>query len=340
METILEHQDALVKVDSGDEGGRSMVSVTMTNPDIFCPRSECETSYPVALIEKITHCKGPAHLVDEILRDESPDYVELSLRQGILGYISEVEARGMRFLDFGCGCGSSTMVLNRMFPESDIVGVELEPEYVEVARMRSEHYANQDRVQCLLSPDPNSLPADLGEFDCITLSGVYEHLLPRERKEVLPKLWSYLKQGGMIFIDQTPYRWFPVETHTTSGLPLLNYLPAVLAGPYTRRFSKRKLGDCDWETLLRMGIRGGSEGEILRILSGEAVAPISLQPSLNGLQDHVDLWYRTSTQVREHSLKKALSKVLKAVRAVSGVSMVPDISLAIAKGARASNNVA
>ena len=76
---------------------------------------------------------------------------------------------------------------------------------------------------------------------------------------------------------------------------------------------------------------------ILRILSAEAVAPTSLQPSLNGLEDHVDLWYRKSTQVREHPLKKALWKLLKAARTMTGVSMVPNLSLAIAKGTRDSS---
>ncbi len=345
METILEHQDGLVRVEPDPGGGRSQISVTLTNPDLYCPNSSCESGYPVALIEKILCCKGPAYLVDEILRDESPDYVELELRQGILGYISEEEARGKRFLDFGCGCGSSTMVLSRIFPDSDIVGVELERDFVDVARLRSEHHGNQDRVQLLLSPHANSLPQDLGQFDFIILSGVYEHLLPRERKQVLPQLWGCLEQGGMIFIDQTPYRWFPVETHTTSGLPLLNYLPAVLAGPYARRFSKRKLADCDWETLLRKGIRGGSESEILRLLAGEAVpseggaavTPISLQPSRDGLKGHIDLWYRTSTRRSQQPLKKALYRVLKAFRAVSGVSVVPGLSLAIAKGTRGSS---
>ena len=194
MRTILEHRDAQVAIERDPGSDLSSVSVSITNPELFCPMATCETRYPVDLIEKILHCKGPAYLVDEIARDESPGYVELLLRQSILGYIGEEQARGKRFLDFGCGSGSSAMVLNRMFPDSDIVGAELEEEFVEVARMRSHHYGNQDRVQFLLSPNANSLP-DVGEFDYILLSGVYEHLLPRERKEVLPQLWGALKQG-------------------------------------------------------------------------------------------------------------------------------------------------
>jgi hypothetical protein len=47
METTLEHRDGFVKTESGAERGRSMVSVTMTNPGIFCPIATCETSYPI-----------------------------------------------------------------------------------------------------------------------------------------------------------------------------------------------------------------------------------------------------------------------------------------------------
>jgi hypothetical protein len=90
-------------------------------------------------------------------------------------------------------------------------------------------------------------------------------MLPAERRLLMPKIWALLKPGGVLFVNQTPNRYFPIEQHTT-GLPLLNYLPARLAGPVARRFSKRIDGDESWETLLRKGIRGGAEKDVLRDL--------------------------------------------------------------------------
>ena len=96
---------------------------------------------------------------------------------------------------------------------------------------------------------PKGLPADIGQFDYIILSAVYEHLLPSERPALLTLLWSHLRPGGVIFLAQTPYRWFPVELHTT-GLPLINYLPDRLALACARRFSKRVPGTTEDRTCL------------------------------------------------------------------------------------------
>lgn len=208
------------------------------------------TSYPIDLIEHVLRVKGAAYLCDEIMRDEDPRYVQSALQRGVLSYRHEADFAGRRLLDFGSGSGSSSVVLARMFPEASIVGVELEPEFVELARHRTEHHRLSDRVSFVLSPDATSLPPDIGSFDFIVMSAVYEHLLPAERREVLALLWTQLKQDGLVFVGQTPYRWFPLEMHTT-GLPLINYLPDRLALAYARRFSRRAQSDESWNELLR-----------------------------------------------------------------------------------------
>ena len=37
-------------------------------------------------------------------------------------------------------------------------------------------------------------------------------------------IWAHLKSGGVLFLNQTPHRYFPVEHHTTN-LPMINYFP-------------------------------------------------------------------------------------------------------------------
>jgi hypothetical protein len=74
----------------------------------------------------------------------------------------------------------------------------------------------------------DQLPAQIGQFDFVMLSAVYEHLLPGERTVVMPLLWSVMKEGAAIFINQTPYRYFPFEHHST-GLWLINYVPDGMA---------------------------------------------------------------------------------------------------------------
>ena len=108
------------------------------------------------------------------------------------------------------------------------------------------------------SPDPNELPADIGTFDFVHVGAVYEHLLPAERRRLLPQLWSVLKVGGVLFVNQLPHRFYVVEDHTT-GVPLLNFLPDRLAHKAATRFSDRVADDATWPELLRAGIRGGTQ---------------------------------------------------------------------------------
>ena len=222
MKTILKHEKAVVKVEKLSSG-KNTILVESLSEELFVPHSDWETAYPLDLIERILKVKGPAFLCDEIMRDESPDYVQKNLKYGLLGYVNEKEFEEKRILDFGCGGGASTMILGRMFPNTEIVGIELNANLLSIAKLRTIHYGFDDRIRLLISPDANSLPKDIGRFDYVILNAVVEHLLPHERRMLLPKIWNLLKPEGILFLDETPYRYFPVEMHTT-GLPIINYL--------------------------------------------------------------------------------------------------------------------
>jgi 2-polyprenyl-3-methyl-5-hydroxy-6-metoxy-1,4-benzoquinol methylase len=181
-----------------------------------------ETAYPVDLIESVFEVKGPGWVCDEIRRDEEPADVEHNLHLALFGFLDESAFAGKRLLYFGCG--SSSLNLARIVSDLEIVGVELLPEFVALARERAECHGASN-VTFHQSPDGQSLPEGLGDFDFIVLSAVYEHLLPAERPVLLPMLWSQLNPGGVLFINELPPCYSPVENHTTA-LPGLNYLPA------------------------------------------------------------------------------------------------------------------
>ena len=330
MTHTLHHTDADVLVEDID-GDKKQITVKLRNENTFMPIGTYITAYPIELIDKILSIKGPAWLCDEIMRDESSEYVEKHLEYDVFGYISKEAFRDKHVLDFGCGSGGSTMALSRMLPNTRITGVELESSLLEIAELRSNYYGVGDRVKLLLSPDGNSLPDDIGDFDFIFLNAVYEHLLPQERKTVLPLLWSHLKPKGILFINQTPYRWFPIENHTTSGLIFINYMPDFIASFYARRFSKRKLANNNWPTLLRKGIRGGSIREIITILKNHSYSPILLTPSQLGLKDRIDMWYAVSSKSRYLIIKKSLFLIFKLIKISTGLIFLPSLSLAIEK---------
>ena len=71
MPVILEHPDAAVSIEERP-GGRRQLNVVPESSELFVPRREWETNYPLALIQLILDVKGPAFLCDEIMRDEDP----------------------------------------------------------------------------------------------------------------------------------------------------------------------------------------------------------------------------------------------------------------------------
>jgi SAM-dependent methyltransferase len=295
-------------------------------------KSEWVTRYPLELIEHVFEVKGVNGLCDEIARDESDTYVALYLRQGILSYLPPEAFVAKRLLDFGCGGGSSTMVLCRMFPQTELVGVELDANLVDLARHRARCFGKTD-VRFEVSPGPASLPPKLGTFDFLVLSAVWEHLLPPERRTLMPQLWRMLHEGGVLFLNQTPHRWYPVEGHTT-GLPFLNYAPAPLAHWVTKRYSpKPQHHDESWEELLRRGIRGGTAREVMRILDhcGDG-KPVLLQPHRLGATHPVDIWYAYSQRNAPMPVKARMSSAFKLISRVTGSTFAPGIDLAIQKG--------
>lgn len=332
MATVLTHPDGEVEIVECGEGRRRVCVQTKAGAV-----SSWETAYPPGLIEKALAVKGPCCLVDEIRRDEDPDYVRLCLETDLLGYVPAQRFAGRRLLDFGCGGGASTVVLARMFPESQVVGVELSATLVELARRRAEFYG-LGNVEFHVSPRGDALPEGLGTFDFVILSAVYEHLLAAERQTVPAALWRLLNEGGILFLDQTPNRRFAFEGHTTH-LPLINYLPDGAALWAARRFSRRVGKTESWESLLRRGIRGGTVGEIRRRLS-EAQAGCEaalLEPKERDFRDRVDLWYAGQAQTigRKYAgvrpLLPAVKWTAKGIQALTGAVFVPTLALAFEK---------
>lgn len=323
MSKTLHHAEGDVLIEElPDE--RRRISVT-PRAGHFAIADNWVTHYPLDLIELMLEVHGAADLCFEIMRDEDPSMVQKFLKNDLFAYFKPEDFENKTVLEFGCGGGASTHILARMFPTAEITGVELVESSLRVARRRAEVF-DLENVTFLQSPAGDRLPDNLGRYDFIILSAVYEHLFPHERKTVLPALWEHLCEGGYLFINQTPNILFPFELHTTM-LPVINYVPDALALKMARRFSKRINPDETWDELLRKGIRGATEREISSHLRGAEM----LEPRYNGLRDRIDLYYVNTNQERLKAVKSAAKLFIKAIRTATGITLVPDLSLAFRK---------
>ena len=289
--------------------GRFKVTLKPHDPDAFIPLASCETSVPLDVIAAFLNTTF-AGLCDSLARHEDPEYVKRVVEKQLRAYVDLSGFRGKRLLDFGCGSGASTLCMAAMLPDTEVVGVDLNARSIELARLvlAARPISN---VHFLVSPDPNSLPPGIGAFDFVMLSAVYEHLLPEERRQVMPRIWSCIKNDGVLFVNQTPYRYFPFEHHTT-GLWFINYLPDRLSLFLSRNLSKinPEVNESpDWAVHLRGGARGGTEAEILRNLRLSASGrPTITQPKG---QDRAAYWLSCTTPGRFRLLKKFIAALFR-----------------------------
>jgi 2-polyprenyl-3-methyl-5-hydroxy-6-metoxy-1,4-benzoquinol methylase len=297
---------------------------------IRVPRTDIVTDYPLELIEEIFAQKGTGFTIDEIGRDATDNDAQLDVRYSVLSYLpDELLLQPLRILDYGCGAGSSTLALGRLFPHAHIVAVDFIENSLRLARLRQQHY-RLDNAEFLQVPSSGHWRQRSG-FDLVFLNAVYEHLLPAERPAVLATMWTMLQPGGTLLLNQTPHRWFPIETHT-SGLPLLNYLPAPLARWAQIKLSWRSFGTETWEQMLRRGIRGATVSEILgnirRVDRGATLLkPFRIAGSWAGI------WY-AAKQCRPPSGRLARVIALTGRFAdATGLPLSPYISIAVRKPA-------
>jgi 2-polyprenyl-3-methyl-5-hydroxy-6-metoxy-1,4-benzoquinol methylase len=297
--------------------------------NLYVPRSTAHTTLPLDLIRYWAEHSDFAWFCNSVARHEDQTTVPGALRRQLFAYLPREQFAGKRLLDFGCGTGASTFALARMLPQTQVVGVELDADRVDIAnRIRSSLGLINLSFEC--SPSGDQLPSDTGDFDFVMLSAVYEHLLPAERKILMPLLWSALKPGGIFFLNQTPYRYSPLEAHST-GLWFINYMPDAMAHWTVRHFAGRNPivnKSPDWNVHLRGGLRGGTErGILMNLTCGNIAAARVLQPRQNGLRDRADFWLSATNPQRYRVLKKGIASFFRFMDRTWGT--IPGLNLEV-----------
>ena len=164
-------------------------------------------------------------------------------------------------------------------------------------------------------------------YDVLQLNAVFEHLPPEERKTLMPDLWQRLRVGGFMVLTETPWRWFPLETHTTS-LPFVNYLPdrlALAAVRHCGRYPKT----VTWNEALRLGVRGGTYNEIISCIGVPTSAFERVQPQTPDARDMLEVWWRG--EIRKTTAKAFAYHALRLFHRATGVLISPWVNFVLRK---------
>lgn len=231
-----------------------------------------------------------------------------------------------RILDFGCGAGHSLDALLHWFPNARFVGADIAGNDLDMLRSWMPD-VDRARVDLIEIRDPAKLDQLDGSFDLINLNAVFEHLLPAERRSLLPELWRRLANDGRLVLTETPWRWFPIETHTTSR-PLVNYLPDRLALAVTRR-SGLYGPDLTWTGALRDGLRGATIAEIITCIDAPAGTIQQMTSNERDARDQLELWWWGESR---HTRQKAMAyRGLGWLRRLTGGVISPWINVVFHK---------
>ena len=195
--------------------------------------------------------------------------------------MKHIDLKNLEILEIGCGTGSSSITLAEQ--GAKVLGIDVHPESLEVARLRSKIYnLNIDFLE-LSAVDIDSLEK---KFDSVILYATLEHLTHEERLVTLDRCKNVLKKGGYLIIIEAPNRLWYFDSHTAE-LPFFQWLPDDLAYKYSKfspkeSFSKNYL-DTDYENMksfLRRG-RGVSYHEFELVF--EDLSKLNIISKLNRL---------------------------------------------------------
>jgi len=105
-------------------------------------------------------------------------------------------ASGARIADVGCGAGWSTIALAQAYPDAVLIGFDVDPPSIEMARTAAQQAGVADRVSFRLA-EGETLP----EHDRFDAAFMFEclHDMPRP-VEILTSIRSSMRPGGLVVI--------------------------------------------------------------------------------------------------------------------------------------------
>ena len=128
-------------------------------------------------------------------------------------YTPETMFLGKRVLDFGCGEGGKS-VYYASLGASEVVGVDIVPDYADGAKQFAEKMGYGDRFTFLLA-DATALPYPDNSFDTVIMNDFIEHVADPEA--AIQESLRMIKPGGRIYLNFPPY-YHPYGAHLSDAI--------------------------------------------------------------------------------------------------------------------------
>lgn len=132
--------------------------------------------------------------------------------------------KSSRFLDFGCGCGSSSLALSHF--TSHVMGYEIDHSSVTAFRTRMDLL--QVTNTSVIEGDPKNILQNaldhIEKVDAVLLLAVVEHLTEAEQRDYLKAFWDKMRPGQILVILETP-NYLALNDSHTFGIPFAHTIP-------------------------------------------------------------------------------------------------------------------
>jgi len=143
--------------------------------------------------------------------------------------IDTLAGQPQRILDLGCGTGSMALMLQRQFPQAEVMGLDLSP-YMLVVAERKAHQANASVRWYQGKAEATGLPE--GSLDWVTAALLFHETPPAIARAILQEGLRLLRPGGEFLV---------LDGHQ-AHLQQADWVMDVFEEPYIRDYAA---GDCE-----------------------------------------------------------------------------------------------
>lgn len=204
------------------------------------------------VVASLEHAKG-TYIYEACIRDlsdKTDDHDPCGYRawlSNVLELIRERHAlKSMRVLDFGCGNGEFTVMLNKM--GYDATGLDVNERCIRLARvLADENDVPMNRFALL---NGNTLPFEENSFDVVLMISCLEHMTDKALELLIPEIHRVCRAA--LFV-QVPSSMKVSDDHTS--LRFVPWMPAALASAYVtcrgRRYRYLIAGSGQWDVVYR-----------------------------------------------------------------------------------------